>query len=159
MRRLTHVIQYPKVMNLMNLLLALAAAVAGAATSLQSAANAGLSSRIGLGPSLIINTTLVLFCTFVFAFATRSTLTFFMAGTPWPLYIGGFCGFTIILAAAFVFPRVGAGPAVALMALGQAAAALAIDHFGLMGLARAPISLSRIGGFVLIIAGVALIRR
>ncbi|HKP36142.1 MAG TPA: DMT family transporter [Pyrinomonadaceae bacterium] len=143
----------------MNLLLAIAAAVAGAATSLQSAANAGLSSRIGLAPSLMVNTAIVLFCTFIFFFITRSTATFFPADTPWFLYIGGFCGFTIILVAAFVFPRIGAGPAVALMALGQAVAALAIDHFGVMGLSRAPVSLSRIGGFMLILAGVALIRR
>jgi transporter family-2 protein len=65
----------------------------------------------------------------------------------------------IILASAFVFPRIGAGPAVALMVLGQGAAALAIDHFGLMGLAREPVSLSRIGGFALIMIGITLLRR
>jgi bacterial/archaeal transporter family-2 protein len=147
-------------MNLMNLLLALAVTFAGAAVSFQSAANASLSARIGLGASLIINTVIVLLCTFVFYFATRSTAaTFFPAGTPWILYIGGFCGFSIILAAAYVFPRIGAGRAIALMVLGQGAAALAIDHFGFMGLSRAPISLSRIGGFMLIVAGVALVRR
>jgi bacterial/archaeal transporter family-2 protein len=146
-------------MNLMNLLLALAVTFAGAAVSFQSAANASLSARIGLGASLIINTIIVLLCTFVFYFATRSTATFFPAGTPWTLYIGGFCGFSIILAAAYVFPRIGAGPAIALMVLGQGAAALAIDHFGLMGLSQAPASLSRISGFMLIVAGVALVRR
>jgi transporter family-2 protein len=143
----------------MNLLLALAATVAGVAASFQGAANAGLSSRTGLGPALVVNTTVVLLCTFVFFFITRSTATFFPPGTPWSYYIGGLCGFTIILAAAFVFPRIGAGPAAALMVLGQGAAALAIDHYGLMGLSREPVSLARISGFVLIIAGVALIRR
>jgi len=143
----------------MNLFLALAALVAGAAASFQAAANAGLSARTGLGPALVINTTIVLLCTFVFFFATRSTAPFFPAGTPWSLYVGGFCGFTIILAAAFVFPRIGAGPAAALMVLGQGASALAIDHFGIMGLSREPVSLSRVGGFLLIVAGVALIKR
>src|SRR5689334_21172300 len=145
-------------MNLMNLLLALAVTFAGAAVSFRSAANASLSARIGLGASLIINTVIVLLCTFVFYFATRSAAaTFFPACTPWTLYIVGFCGFSNILAAAYVFPRIGAGPAIALMVLGQGAAALAIDHFGLMGLSRAPVSLSRISGFMLIIAGVALV--
>jgi bacterial/archaeal transporter family-2 protein len=143
----------------MNLLFALAAIVAGVAVSFQSAANAGLSSRTGLGPALIVNTSIVLLFAFVFFFATRSTATFFPSGIPWFLYIGGFCGFTIILAAAFVFPKIGAGQAAALMVLGQGAAALAIDHFGLMGLSREPVSLSRIGGFMLIIVEVALIRR
>src|SRR6185503_6420929 len=125
----------------MNLLFALAAIVAGVAGSIQAAANAALASRTSLGATLILNSIVVLLCTLVFTFATRSTASFFPAGTPWSLYIGGFCGFTIILAAAFVFPRIGAGPAVALMVLGQGAAALAIDHFGLWGLSRAPISL------------------
>lgn len=143
----------------MNLLFALAAIVAGVAVSFQGAANAGLSSRTGLGPALIINTSIVLLCTFAFFFATRSTATFFPSGTPWHFYIGGFGGFTVILVAAFVFPKIGAGEAAALMVLGQGAAALAIDHFGLMGLSREPVSLSRIGGFMLIVAGVVLVRR
>ena len=143
----------------MNPLFALAAILAGIATSFQAGANAGLSSRTGLGPALIINTSIVLLGTLVFFFATRSTATFFPTGTPWSLYIGGFCGFTIILAAAFIFPRIGAGRTAALMVLGQSAAALAIDHFGLMNFSRQPLSLSRITGFILIIAGVALTRR
>ena len=143
----------------MNLFLALAAIVAGVATSFQSAANGGLSSRTGLGPALIINTSIVLLCAFVFFFGARSTGNFFPVGVSWSFYIGGFCGFTIILAAAFVFPRIGAGPAAALMVLGQGGAALAIDHFGLFGFSRDPISASRIGGFILLMAGVALIKR
>lgn len=143
----------------MNILFTLAAAGAGVAASFQAAANAGLSGRAGLGAALIVNTSVVLLCTFVFFFASGSPATFFPAGTPWPLYIGGLCGFTIILVAAFVFPKIGAGPAVALMVLGQGGAALAIDHFGFMGISREPVSLSRIGGFALIIAGVALLRR
>ena len=143
----------------MNLLFALAAIVAGVATAFQAAANGGLSSRTGLGPALVVNTSIVLIGTFGLFFATRSTPTFFPAGTPWWLYAGGFCGFTIILAAAFVFPKIGAGQATVLMILGQSAAALAIDQFGLMGLSREPLSLSRISGFMLIIAGVALTRR
>jgi len=143
----------------MNLLLALVAITAGVATSIQSAANGGLSSRTGLGPALVVNTSIVLLCALVFFFTTRSSANFFPAGMPWSFYVGGFCGFAMILAAAFVFPRIGAGPATALMVLGQGAASLAIDHFGIMGLSREPVSLSRIGGFILVVAGVALIRR
>src|SRR5690242_19173857 len=133
----------------MNLFFALAVAVAGAAVSFQSAANAGLSARAGLGPALIINTSIVLVCTIAFFFASGSSATFLPPNTPWPLYIGGFCGFSIILAAAFVVPRIGAGRAAALMVLGQGAAALVLDHFGLLGLSRQPVSLSRIAGFLL----------
>src|SRR5512143_2482453 len=135
----------------MKLIFVLAAAGAGIAASFQAAANAGLAARTGLGAALVVNTIVVLIGTLVFFSASGARATFFPAATPWSLYIGGFCGFAIILAAAFVFPRIGAGPAVALMVLGQGAAALAIDHFGLMGIPREPVSLLRIGGFALIV--------
>jgi len=138
---------------------ALAAFAAGVATTVQAAANAGLAGRAGLGAALIVNTSIVLAGAFVFFFASGARATFFPAGTPWYLYVGGLCGFVVILAAAFVLPRIGAGTAVALMVLGQGAAALAMDHFGLMGLAREPVSLARVGGFALIVAGVVLLRR
>jgi len=143
----------------LKLLFAFAAIGAGAAVAFQSATNAGLAARTGLAAALIINTIVVLLGALVFFFASGARGTFFPAGTPWSLYTGGLCGFAIILAAAFVFPRIGVGPAVALIVLGQGAAALAIDHFGILGLARQPISLSRIAGFALILVGVALLRR
>ena len=141
------------------ILYALAAAGAGFAASFQGAANSGLAARTGLGAALVVNTTLVLIGSLVFFFATGSHSAFFPAGTPWFLYIGGLCGFVFILANAFVFPKIGAASAVALVVLGQGAAALAIDHFGLMGLAHQPISSSRLAGLALIVAGVVLMRR
>jgi transporter family-2 protein len=143
----------------MRFLFALAAVGAGVAATLQGAANAGLAAQTGLGAALVLNTTVVLFSSLTFFFASGSPAVFFPATAPWLFYIGGLCGFAVILAIAFVFPRIGAGPSIALMVFGQGAAALAIDHFGLMGLARQPISPSRIFGFALIIAGIALLRR
>ncbi len=48
------------------LLFALIAAAAGAATAFQSAANAGLASRIGLSAALVVNTSIVLLGTLIF---------------------------------------------------------------------------------------------
>ena len=143
----------------MNLLFALAAFAAGVATALQAAANAGLAARAGLGAALVLNTVVVLTGAIAFFLVSGGRATFFPAGTPWWLYIGGLCGFAVILAAAFVFPKIGAGATVALMVFGQGAAALVIDHFGLMGLARHPVSLVRIGGLALVVAGMMLLRR
>src|SRR5205823_14115082 len=107
----------------------------------------------GLAAALVVNTAVVLAGTLVFFFVSGARPLFFPAGTPWSLYIGGACGFAIILAGAFAFPKIGAGPAIALMVLGQGAAALAIDHFCLLGMVREPVSLTRIGGFALIVGG------
>ncbi len=140
------------------LLIALIAFAAGIASTVQAAANAGLSSRIGLGAALIVNTTVVLTGSFIFYFARGQHGTFFPDSAPWSLYIGGICGFIIILSLAFVLPKIGAAVAIALVVLGQGAAALLIDHFGLFGMPREPVTFARVAGMLLIGSGIALIR-
>ena len=140
------------------LVLAALAIGAGRAMALQASANAGLAQRIGLGAALVVNTVIVLAGTLVFFVARGPHANFAPAGTPWTLYIGGLCGFTIILCLAFVFPRIGAAWAIALVVLGQGATALAIDHFGLLGMPRDPATLARAAGLALVAAGVVLLR-
>lgn len=142
----------------MKILFAVLAVLAGIATALQASANAGLSQRVGLGAALVLNTLIVLAGTLVFFVARGPHANFFPVGTPWALYIGGACGFVIILCLAFVFPRIGAAWAIALVVLGQAAAALIIDHYGLLGMPRDPITISRVAGLALVAFGISLIR-
>lgn len=140
------------------LLFGLIAAAAGVATSLQSAANAGLASRIGLGAALVFNTLVVLVGTVVFYGFSGQRGSFFPPNTPWVLYLGGICGFTVILSLAFVFPKIGAGVTIAILVLGQGIAALAIDHFGLLGMPKEPVTFARVAGMALVCGGVALMR-
>ena len=139
-------------------LFAVLAVVAGAATALQASANAGLSQRVGLGAALVLNTVIVLAATLVFFVARGPHADFFPAGTPWALYIGGACGFVVILCLALVFPRIGAAWAIALVVLGQSAAALAIDHYGLLGMPKDPLTIARVAGLALVAFGVLLLR-
>jgi bacterial/archaeal transporter family-2 protein len=141
-----------------NILFGLIATAAGVAAALQAAANAGLSSRIGLGAALVVNTSIVLLGTIVLYFARGPQGSFFPSGTPWSLYVGGLCGFVLLLSLAFVFPKIGAAVAIALVVLGQGAAALAIDHFGLLGMPKEPVTLARVAGLLLVGSGVALLR-
>ena len=134
------------------------AAAAGAATAFQAAANAGLASRIGLGAALVLNTVIVLLGTIVLFLVRGARGDFFPPGVPWSLYVGGICGFVVILSLAFVFPKIGAAVAIALVVLGQGAAALAIDHFGLMGMPTEPITVARLAGLLLIGGGAVLLR-
>jgi len=141
-----------------DILFGIIAAAAGVAAALQAAANAGLSARIGLGAALVVNTSIVLLGTIVLYFARGAQGSFFPSGTPWSLYVGGLCGFVLLLSLAFVFPKIGAAVAIALVVLGQGAAALAIDHFGLLGMPKEPVTLARVAGLLLVGGGVALIR-
>ena len=45
-----------------------------------------------------------------------------------------------------------------MMVLGQGVAALAIDHFGLMGMPRDPVTATRLIGVALVAAGIVVIR-
>ena len=42
---------------------------------------------------------------------------------------------------------------------GQLAAALVLDHFGLLGLVRHPVNLSRALGLILVLVGAVLVRK
>lgn len=142
----------------MSALLAALAMLAGVANSLQATVNAGLSKSAGLGPALVTNTLVVLVGAVALWLATGARTTFFPAGTPRSLYLGGVFGFTVIAIAAFVFPQLGAAWAVALMVLGQCLAALAIDHYGLLGMETVVVTPQRLLGLALVAAGAAILR-
>jgi bacterial/archaeal transporter family-2 protein len=129
------------------------AIAAGVAAALQAATNAGLAKSAGLGPALVVNTVIVLMGTLGLWAALGAKTTFFPAGAPWTLYLGGLFGFVIIASLALVFPKIGAAHAVALMVAGQCVAALVVDHFGLMGMPRDPLTIQRVVGVALVAAG------
>lgn len=135
------------------------AVFAGVAAAIQAAVNAGLARTTGLGAALVVNTLVVLIGTIALWLATADEKTsFFPAGTPWTLYLGGVGGFVIIASLAIVFPRIGAAYAIVLMIGGQCVTALAIDHFGLVGMPRDPLTMQRVIGVILVAAGALVMR-
>lgn len=134
------------------------AIAAGVAAAVQAAVNAALSRFTGLGCALVINTVVVLLGAVGLWAATGAKAAFFPAGPSWGLYLGGLCGFVIIASLTFVFPKIGAAYAVALMVAGQCVAALVVDHFGLMGMPRAPVTIHRVLGVALVAAGIVVVK-
>lgn len=78
---------------------------------------------------------------------------------PWWIWIGGLIGAVYVTAAVIAVPRVGAGVVIGAGILGQLAAGLAIDSFGWLGMARVPVSVSRIAGALLLFGGAWLMQR
>jgi transporter family-2 protein len=78
---------------------------------------------------------------------------------PWYAWLGGFYGAFFVAVAAFGAPRVGVGVLLTAAIAGQLAAALVLDHYGLLGLERHPVTLTRAAGLVLVLVGAALVRR
>lgn len=142
----------------MKMLCAALAVAAGVAAALQGATNSGLAKWTGFGPAVVVNTVVVLIASLALWAATGAKTGFFPAGASWTLYLGGLCGFVIISGLAFVFPKIGAAYAIALMVAGQCITALVVDHFGLMGMPRDPLTLQRVIGILLVAAGAAMIR-
>jgi transporter family-2 protein len=134
------------------------AIAAGVAAAMQAATNAGLSKSAGLGPALVVNTVIVLIGTIGLWAAMGAKTIFFPAGTSWTLYLGGLFGFVIIASLTFVFPKIGAAYAIALMVGGQRVAALVVDHFGLMGMPRDPLTIPRVIGVALVAVGAVVVR-
>jgi transporter family-2 protein len=81
-----------------------------------------------------------------------------VADTPWWTWSGGVLGGVFILLMILLLPSLGAATLIALVVAGQMAAAITLDHFGAFGLATHPVSLSRLLGAALLIAGVVLIK-
>lgn len=74
-------------------------------------------------------------------------------------WIGGLLGAFFVTAAVVLVPRLGVAMTFSLIIAGQMIATLIIDHFGLLGVPVKEVSVARLGGIVLIAAGVVLIRR
>ena len=85
----------------------------------------------------------------------RASLT----AVPLWAWSGGILGAFYVATATLVGPRLGAAVFFSLVVLGQLAASLLLDHFGWLGFAQHPVSLLRMGGVVLLLAGVVLITR
>ena len=81
-----------------------------------------------------------------------------IARAPWWMWTGGLFGATFILMAVVATPVLGAALMLASSIVGQLAAALVIDHYGLFGATVIPISPTRIVGVAFLALGVILIR-
>jgi len=81
-----------------------------------------------------------------------------LGAAPWWVWIGGLLGAFYVLGSVVAAPKLGAVTLVALILAGQAVASLLVDHFGWVGFEEHPVSLTRVGGVLLLAAGVALVR-
>ncbi len=81
-----------------------------------------------------------------------------LSRTSYLSWTGGIFGAIYIAISILLLPRLGAAVVVALIVLGQMFGALAFDLYGLLGVPENPVSITRLAGAALLIAGVVLIR-
>lgn len=140
----------------------LLAALAGAGLAVQSGTNAVLGRMLGhpmwasfwqfAAGTVVIMAVMVALRVPYPAFAATA------AGAPWWVWIGFITGSYFVVAALSLAPAIGVGGFIAALVAGQMIASLILDHYGLVGLAVRPMTLTRVAGAIFIIAGVLLIQ-
>ncbi|NWB47227.1 DMT family transporter [Pseudomonas gingeri] len=141
-------------------LLALAA-IAGAVVPFQSAINANLGRGLGhpLWATLVsLLVSMAVLLPVMLALRLPLPNLAFAAKAPTWIWLGGVFGVCFVALAVLLVPKLGAGGFVALALAGQVVASLVLDHFGLFGLVERHMSVPRMVGAVLLIAGVAMIQ-
>jgi transporter family-2 protein len=146
-----------------SLLLAVLAVVAGSFLSIQAAINAQLSRGIG-SPVLaaVVSFAAGLAALLVGSWASGASLPArgMAAGVPAYAWVaGGLLGASYLTANIFLTPRLGTAAMMSLAICGQLLAALAIDRYGLLGLAVRPVGLARLLGAAMLLGGAFLITR
>ena len=144
----------------MTLLPILLAALAGLCVAVQSPSNAMLARSTGsvwfASTISFLGGTAVLLA--IWAAYDRTPLATVRQAPPWA-WIGGLYGVTFVFAVAYATPRLGLAVTLTIAVAAQLAAALALDHFGLLGLKPTPVSVTRLAGLALVIGGALLVRR
>ena len=139
----------------------LAVVFGGAATALQAPTNAKMMGAVG-SP---VNAAFVSFAVGTAALGILAVVLQVrpdMAASralPWYAWVGGLYGAIFVVAAAWGVPRLGVATTIILMVAGQLLLSVVLDHFGVMGMPKQPISLGRVAGIGLVIAGVLMVRR
>jgi transporter family-2 protein len=137
------------------------AAVAGVLVGMQAPVN----SRLGRG---IGNVQAATFSFVVGTVALALIAWLFYGGlgnfgsvgkAPWWTLVGGLFGAVYVTVAILTVRTLGVSGLTATVIAGQLTAAVVIDRFGLLGIAKQPIGVERIVGLVLLVVGVVLVVR
>jgi transporter family-2 protein len=136
------------------------AIAAGLCVAVQSPSNAMLARSTGSVwfASLISFTGGLTLLVAIWAFFDRTPLTAVRHAPPWA-WIGGLYGVVFVAAVAYATPRLGLAVTLTVTLAAQLSMAVVLDHFGLLGLRQEPVSVTRLAGLALVVAGVFLVRR
>ena len=146
----------------MNTILLLLAAGAGGLLAVQVAANSKLGLYLGrpVGATLVSFVVGTAFLVLYMLFARASWPTpRILSHAPWWALGGGVLGAAYVLATVIVTPRLGPGLTLGAIVAGQMIVALALEQAGALEVVRHPITLARVLGVALIVAGVVLLRK
>jgi transporter family-2 protein len=136
-------------------------AATGGLVALQAPINGGLGRAIGSWQAAFVS-----FAVGTIALAVMASLAKGGIGqigevrsVSWVYLTGGVLGAIYITSVIVTVATLGAGGVVAATIAGQLAISIVVDHFGLLGVERQPITATRLAGVALLAAGTYLVVR
>lgn len=144
----------------MNAAYYLLAVCAGLGITLQTTLNGQLAKGVG-GDSVaaaLFSFTAGAVCLGVFSLMRAGIVASLAAipAQPWWSLLGGLLGAGALLSYVVLAPKIGLSALLGLAIAGQIISSLAIDHFGLMGASERPVSLVKLAGSMVMLAGLAI---
>ena len=133
--------------------------VVGLAIAAQTQFAGVLGQHVGIMESVfIIHLGGLLFAGAYLLFMSGGNLGAWKAA-PWYTLLGGLLGVVIVGGYAFVIPRIGLAPAITLAVSTQLIFSALLSHYGVLGALQQPLTVSRIVGIAVLLAGTWLIVR
>lgn len=143
------------------ILLLLFALLAGAVLPVQAALNVKLGKAVG-DPIYAAFLSFLVGAAglFIYILVTNVELSQLSQASTlnWSVWTAGLLGAFYVGAVIILVPKIGAALTFGVIVAGQLGLSLLMDHYGWLGIPTHTISWQRIGGIILIIAGVVLIR-
>ncbi len=146
----------------MNALLYILSLIAGLGLAVQVGLNSTMRHSTGSAAfAAVVSFCVGLIALVLFVVATRAPIPTraALAGAPAWAWLGGVFGAFYVAMATVAGPKLGATTLLALTLVGQVTASLILDHFGWLGFAQHAVSVTRVLGATLLVAGVLLIAR
>ncbi|AVF05249.1 MULTISPECIES: DMT family transporter [Devosia] len=145
-----------------SLLWALMGVIAGACIAAQAPINASLGRALEVpiaaaAVSFLAGGVVLWALAFLFSHLTSTPINY-GAPAPWTFIAGGLLGAFYVFSNITLTPLMGAAAVMALSVTGQLIGGLFLDKIGFMGMAVREISVGRIAGAVLLVAGAVMIR-
>jgi transporter family-2 protein len=147
---------------MMGLFWSLLGIVSGAFIAIQAPINSQLARGLGLPVAAaafsFLSGAIVLGIATLLVTRTQEISLDWKAPAPWLFVAGGVLGGSYVTISTLLIPRIGAAALMALIVAGQLLAGMLMDRIGFLGMAVREISLGRVAGALLLMAGAVLIR-
>jgi transporter family-2 protein len=136
--------------------------LSGAFIAIQAPINAQLARGLGLPVAAaafsFLTGAVVLGVATLVVTRTQGISLDWKAPAPWLFVAGGLLGGAYVTISTILIPRIGAAALMALIVAGQLLGGMLLDRIGFLGMAVREISLGRVAGAVLLMAGALLMR-